>query len=338
MTPVTCIPAYLYPSERLTFSRCTIVPGVKVIQLSGHLRDSISLQTQRLPAQPEFGITHAIYIDETEYLKSLRDRLQREGAKMPDFAPVEPTSLAKQSILSLVFAGRVSFAFQGSHRLDVTTVGSRKNYQAAGYSHGPLYQLSSAMGSALLDDTGSWQPIDPRRVRQFGHKLDRYFRSGMYWTDRLASAISYFWNAMCTPFPEQSFLSLTTALECLLSTKPMEITHTLAERCAVLVAREPSRRVSMYRTVKELYRIRSNLVHGRVAPKKGRQNWESLLITAKRSNVPISSLRLMLDVTISAITNVMANLSLLRIIQTKRNEDKIRQELDDYFTKALFHT
>lgn len=336
MTTVSCVPAYLYPLQRLKFSRCTIVPGVKIVRFTGRLQETIRTLSKNLPVQPEFGITHALCVDEEEYLKSLKARLHLEGAKLPDRAFVEPESLAKQSILSLIFAGRISFAFRGAHRLHVTAAGRRKSYQALSYAHGPIYQMSMPMQTALLQGTGTWSQIQPRKVAQIGSKLDRYFRSGIWWSDRLAMAISYFWNALCTPFPEQSFLSLTTALESLLSTQHMEITHILAERCAVLVTAGPSSRLTTYRRVKDLYKIRSKVVHGKVFPKKGTQSWESLFITAKRSNVPISSLESLVDLTISVIMSVFSNQELLKIIQTKKNEQKIGEELDDYFAKSLF--
>jgi hypothetical protein len=312
------------------------VPGVKVVRLSGTLEETISALSKRLPIQPEFATTHAVCIDEEVYMNSLKARLHGERSELPDFSPIEPESLTKQAILSLIFAGRVSFAFRGAHTLKVAIKGHRKTYQAASYTHGPLYQMSTPMGSALLEGTGTWPQINPRKVARFGEKLDRYFRSGMWWTDRLAMAINCFWNALCTPFPEQSFLSLTTALESLLSTQPIEITHILAERCAALVARDPSSRLSMYRTAKNLYTIRSKVVHGKAFPKKGVQTWDSLFISAKRSNVPISSLRSLVDLTVSVITSVFWNPELLRIIQTKKREDKTNQELEEYFAKSLF--
>jgi hypothetical protein len=312
------------------------VPGVKVVRLSGTLKEAISALSKRLPVQPEFGITHAVCIDEEEYINSLKARLHDEGSELPDFSPIEPESLAKQAILSLIFAGRVSFAFRGAYTLKVALRGHRKTYQAAGYAGGPLYQISTPMGAALLEGTGTWPQINPRKVAQFGKKLDRYFRSGIWWTDRLAMAVSYFWNALCTPFPEQSFLSLTTALESLLSTQSIEITHILAERCAILTAKDPSSRLSTYRTVKKLYKIRSKVVHGKAFPKKGAQTWESLSIGAKRSYVPMSSLRSLVDLTVSVIMSVFSNHELLGIIQTKKSEHKENEELEEYFAKSLF--
>lgn len=338
MTTITCYPAYLHPKRRLNFLRCTVVPGVELVRLTDALKETINSQYDRLSVSPpDFGITHAVFIDKAAYLNALEVRLRDEQATLPAHPFIDVESLARQAILSLLLAGRVSFAFQHVHSLGVTAIGQRKSYKAGGWARGQLHQISTPMEVALLQGTGTWPPINPRKVTRIAIKLDRYFRSGMWWSDRLAMAIGYFWNALCTPFSEQAFLSLTTALESLLSTQPMEITHILAERAAVLVAREPSSRLMTYRKVKDLYKVRSQVVHAKVFPKGGRRGgWESLIIDAKKSNVPISSLKSLVDLTLSVIMGVLANRELLRIIQAKKSEQKISKDLDEYFARSLF--
>lgn len=71
-------------------------------------------------------------------------------------------------------------------------------------------------------------------------------------------------------------------------------------------------------------------------PKKGVQNWESLFVTAKHSNVPMSALRGLFNVTISVIAAVLSNRRLLLIIQPKRNEHNVSNDLDTYFASLLF--
>jgi Apea-like HEPN len=80
------------------------------------------------------------------------------------------------------------------------------------------------------------------------------------------------------------------ALEALLGDGGAEITHKLAQRSAALVSRSRAQRLTEYGVVKDLYRIRSKLVHGSAQTKKGVVTWDSLHISAKRANVPVSKL------------------------------------------------
>jgi len=130
----------------------------------------------------------------------------------------------------------------------------------------------------------------------------------------MGMALKYFLNALYTPHPEQAFIGLTTALEALLSTQSMEITHILAERIGVLLRRRSSDGLSIYRWVKDLYKTRSKIVHGKVFPKKGTLHSESLFITSKRSNVPISELKSLVELTILVINSVFREQTLLKIV------------------------
>ena len=337
MNTLFCVPAYLFPLSRLKFSRFSIVPGVKIVRLTGGLKQTISSMYDQLPVKPNFGITHAVCIEEEPYLEKLKNRLIVEGGtKLPENTFIESESIAKQAILSLIIAGRISFAFQGVHQVKVEKKGRKNLYTAKGYSHGSSYQLSYPVQAALLQDTGNWPPLDLRKVARIAKKLDRYFRSGVWWTDRLSMALGYIWDGLCTPFSQQAFIGFTNALESLLSTQSLEITHILAERVAILTEMTQLNRLKMYDKVKDLYKVRSKIVHGKVFMKKGTLNSESLFISAKRSNVPTSKLKNLVVITLAVIIAVMSKPEFLSIIQTKRNEEKIKEDLNDYFTRALF--
>ena len=91
----------------------------------------------------------------------------------------------------------------------------------------------------------------------------------------------------------------------------------------------------MYRLVKDLYKTRSLIVHGKAFPKKGTLNYESLFITARASNVPLSQLKLLLGTTIDVINAVFGERELLEVIQTRKNEQKTALEIDEFFAKRL---
>lgn len=336
MKTLTCVPAYLYPLQRLNFSCCSVVPGVSVVRTAGPIGDTTNSLSANLSVKPEFDITHVVCIDEDLYLAGLKQRLIAEGSSLPERMFIEAEAIAKQAILSLILAGRMSFKFRGVHKIQVEKKNRRLSYTPSGYSHGSLHQMSESVEAALLQDTGTWPAIAPRKAAAIAQKLDRYYRSGMWWTDRLAMSIGYFWDALCTPFSQQAFLGLTNSLEALLSTQSTEITHTLAERVALLTEKKATKRLGVYKAVKDLYRVRSKIVHGNTFPKQGKQNWESLLVTAKWSNVPISSLSSLLGITLTVITAVLSDRSLLEIIQPRRNEQKISEDFNQYFATMVF--
>lgn len=125
------------------------------------------------------------------------------------------------------------------------------------------------------------------------------------------------------------------ALEAIASTSQNEITHILAERCAVLVHLPGQERVEMYGEIKELYALRSRIVHGRSAPRKGPMNWETLAITAKKSLVPRSQVRRMLAVTLQILNSVLYRPRLLELLHVRRSEEKASKALDKYFLDLL---
>lgn len=307
-----------------------------MVRATGPLRTAINASMARLPIKPDFGITHFICIDEDGYLSALRKRLSSETCSLPEYTSVDEEAIAKQVIVSMMLAGRVSFAFQGTHSIDANKEHGKISYAPAGYINRSLYRMSHATAAALLHETGGWPALHPPKISAIALKLDRYFRSGMWWNDRISMALGYLWDALCTPSSQQTFLGLTNSLEALLSTQNNEITHILAERIAVLTEKDASMRLDVYKTVKELYGVRSKITHGKSFPKKGTQNWESLLVTARFSNVPLSLLRKLFDITLNVITAVISNRRLLLIIQPKRNEQKISNELDAYFAALLF--
>jgi hypothetical protein len=65
------------------------------------------------------------------------------------------------------------------------------------------------------------------------------------------------------PYPHR-FIAFITALEALFSKESAEVSHQLAARTAwFLHPDDPSKRVETYEEVVSLYRLRSDIVHGR---------------------------------------------------------------------------
>jgi len=81
---------------------------------------------------------------------------------------------------------------------------------------------------------------------------------------RLIRAIQFLADSAVLPYPHR-FIAVITSLEALLSKESAEVSHQLAARAAwFLHPDDPSKRVETYDEVISLYRLRSDIVHGRV--------------------------------------------------------------------------
>ncbi len=329
-----CIPVSLYPKSALQFSKCSVVPGLVIKKHEGPLKKQIddfrSKNTQLLKVSP----THLIHIDAELYLCKLKERLKAEDKEFPEqpLQFIDSFSLAKQAVMSLILAGPVSFSMYGSFSF------SRKGnkYSQRGFSNTPHFEVYAPMSSALFREHAAVN-IHARQVAKYGKLIDEYYREGIWSIDRYAMALTHFWGAICTQFTDQAVLGITSALECLLSTKNMEITHTLAERVALILKESPSDRLSKYNEVKKIYGYRSKLVHGKAFVKKGRINWDSLCVSPKMMTFPVSIMAQAFHLALAVLTAIISNKEIMTIIKKRKNEDKITSELHSYYTSALFN-
>jgi len=334
---IYCIPIYLYPVQRVSISRLSILPGVKLTRLNGELKEKISAVSKNLPREQGFSPNYVILIDEALYKDELLRRIVADGSSPPVKILIEPNSIAKQVVFSLILSGRISFKFRDVFTFKIKLHGKKKVYSIGGYSYASqLQEISPSMELALLQGSGKATHLKPKKTIIYALKLDRYYRSGLWWNDRFSMALAYIWDALCSSAPQQSFMGLTNALEALISTTTQEITHILAERIALITEKTPKKRKIKYNQVKDLYKTRSKIVHGSVFMKKGIQTTESLVISPRFSNVPLSMMTEITEVTFSLIIAVLANPNFLDLIQVKRNEQKINEDLNNYFTDSLF--
>lgn len=130
---------------------------------------------------------------------------------------------------------------------------------------------------------------------------------------------------MGIPGGPAAFLSLTMSLEALLGTGANEIAHQIAERAAVVVGKVVDQKVSLYKRVKQLYSLRSKLVHGTVAARKGPIGWETTYMTAIRSNVAVSECTELANITARVIYTLVMDKKYRGTVE-QRNDD-----VSDYF-------
>ena len=332
-----CVPVLLYPTPALQFDRCSIVPGLTIRKCQGQLKRQIDEFGSKNPRWLKVSPTHLIHVDSELYLCKLKERLQMEGKEFPErpLQFIDSFSLAKQAVMSLILTRPITFSMHGSFSF------SRKGsqYSQRGFSNTPHFEVYAPMSSSLFREQQAIEDkINTRQVTHYGKLLDEYYREGIWSIDRYAMALTHFWGALCTQFTDQAMLGITSALECLLSTKNMEITHTLAERAALLLEKSPIDRLNKYSEVKEIYDYRSKLVHGKAFVKKGRINWESLCVSPKMMTFPVSIMGQAFHVVLNVLTTIINNKEIMAIIKKRKSEEKITKELHLYYTSALFNS
>jgi len=330
-----CVPAYLFPEKLAITKGRQIIPGVTICSLTGPWKEEILSHLNRLKThQFEFHPTHIIRIRTDDYKKEVVSRIRRDGSEFDakNLRLVEYNGISKQLMLSLMLASGLKFKFRGCFHFRADS-GETMGYRMTSFGNSPLYAASDLVWGAAYKAQLRTEWTQASRIAL---KVDRYFRSGVWWSDRLSMGIQYFWNALCSSIPEQAFLSLMSGLESVLSTQRTEITHLLSERVAIILGKGRISRLRIYKQMKKLYGIRSELVHGKAFTRRGKQTTESLIVSAKYSNVPHSAMGELVNITGSVIKCLLSRPTYLRIVQTKRNEDKTSQELDTYFLKQLF--
>lgn len=327
------IPVAIQPTAQLKFTRVSLHPGVSLQKAEGPLARKVKERSKTFSVQPGFGATHLIVVDQNAYFEGLDKRLKATGTARENgpFPHVDLDGIARQVLVALTLCSRCVWEVGGHHTFDHSDPGFP--YSTAGYSHRETSRVSGLL--RYYAPNGGFLNVRSRDLRVTCNLLDCYYRSGTWWVDRLSVALGYLWSALTTSHPELSFVALCMALEALASTSCNEITHILAERCATLVHKRGTARVLMYEEVKDLYNLRSKIVHGRSAPRKGPVNWETLAITAKDSTVPKSAVFRMLDVTIQVINGILDRPKILEILHVRRSEEQASDALIDYFQSLL---
>ena len=241
-----------------------------------------------------FTPTCLIQVDAEEYEAGARERLEPSGlyqsTRIPSFEidgkPVEPGTFVSGAIVA---------------RWLLTSLVLTKAFW---FEYGPVLRIAN--GQPVMETmpmSESRRPVEGVHIyrrhtlpipddKPFSTPLfiaiatltEGYFRPVGSRMDRIAVAMASLWSSLCTPYPEQAYVSLSVALEALLSTQNSEVTHQLAERVAVLLGTEAQKPSDLYRRVKRLYGTRSDIVHGRGVSNDAKNKIGKL---AKKDRAPV---------------------------------------------------
>lgn len=330
---VHAIPVAVAPAKFVRFERATLLPGVTLQRFVGPLSRDIGRRVEHFPEKPGFSPSHLIVVHQDRYFAGLDERLALDGQVRPqaEFDYVDAAGVARQILMAITLVGRLTWQVGGRHTFDLSD--HDFPYRSSGYSHAPTVRVSDRLKWGA--PSGWFREVRGDRLRKVAMSLDRYYRSGIWWNDRISIALGYLWSALTTVHAELSFAALCMALEAVATTASTEVTHTLAERCAVLSRPPGPSRLEAYGDIKQLYSLRSKIVHGRSGPRKGAITYESLAITAKMSMVPQSKLFQLLAYVIDVIVGALANKELRKLLHVKQSDAAECRAVDDYFHRTL---
>ena len=328
------LPIYIEPANRIKFTRCQVLPGVTFERTASYMISLIDNTVTKLELDKKgvhtFHSNFGIRINVNQYHDFVLEGLKKEVKekiieRIKNSFLGRPTidhfDIAKQILISLLILRPFTMKMGGRFNLEKTGV---KNFTSSSWS-----SMSSAEVWPWVSWAKSELDVTGLSFAKFVPLLSCYFNPYSWQVDRLAAALNSFWAGLTTNQYDQAFISLTTSLEALMSTGSSKITHRLAERTAFLLGKSETERGDIYKQVKEIYGIRSDIVHGKVRPKKGKINTNSLVIDAKHAIVPISKLCLLSELVQRAIQAVIREKPLLEIIQKEKDPDK---KLNEYFT------
>lgn len=342
------IPLHLNPDNKLTIKRCEVIAGVRLERVSNNKLKKLKDASKRLGTTMPFHPNYGIEIDSKKYQDFVVRNLVDEGhnpedklASLPeefrDTYFVHPHDVVRHVLISLILIQPLQCKIDGIFDFEVRERNSKKKYKVTGYTSGKelVWPSLATLGKARS------QVSEIRFSRSLfvetAEKLEKYYRADYWQADRIAVALDSLWSGLASPYLGHAFLSMAVALEALLSTQVHEITHILAERVAIMLAREGQKRYEIYKQVKGLYKLRGKIVHGKSFPKRGTTvTMESLSIDAKRAIVPTSKVAEIINLARDLIRTVLRSPELVLIIQKNESEDTISRKINDFFVKNLF--
>jgi hypothetical protein len=335
---VTYVPLELAASFPLPKRRWTLSPGLWLERLTGSLKRQLDSDMARvITPRVNVNANYAVGVSSREYGDYIRKRLADSGKPVlsspDDFDHVahDALNVAQMLITAMLLRREIRFAIGGAYGFDLLPDGRRDIHR-------------TTLDTRSLDAmTYMWRqyhpnrskgPLSRRLLSQTIRSIECYYRPLTWEIDRLAMALKHFWDAFTTHRFHQNFISLTVALECLLTTRDIEVTHLIAERAACLIGKGGAHRLHVYDTLRGIYAARSKIVHGRGVPQ--RIDLKSTLVVSPKINVvPEDVHRRLIALSIELFNALLPNKEYLEIIRSGAREDIIDKHLDAFFIKLL---
>jgi len=177
-----------------------------------------------------------------------------------------------------------------------------------------MYPHTSWRAHYLHQKAPLFEQTDVRQAASLYQTIEGIFSNSQL--ERLKQALRFYAQTLFIDQWDLIFVMCWQSLEALFSLEPFEVSHQLSERAACILHPPGQARKEAYEMLKNLYRVRSNIMHGRSvgrSEEKMNQNLKDLSNIARNILKKILKSRQLLDL-------------------YKEKDEKIRE----YFHKRLF--
>lgn len=339
------VPVYFLASKRFTPTRWSLFDGLEIFELTKDAKNYFSTWLNKLHGMGDrFGPSHGILVEPLAYRAGLGNRMASEGKELPPpihvfeklsegqnaLVQTDTLSLARMIVVSAWLLRGVRFAMSTSFSGQFDNNGI---FKGGSHANKPvertLWRPYSPAGS--LPDT---RLTRNEFVSVLG-LLEPYYRPYTWTHDRLAVALASLWGAVTSNNPTHSLIGLVTALEAVVSTDVVEMTHQVAERTAILAGTSAQERVEIFDAVRDVYKLRSSIVHGSAKSPKGLITLESTISSPKHSMVSSSALTKLSYLNCRLILAALRDSEYMYIVRMTKDEDKQSKKLRDLFRRRL---
>ena len=171
-----------------------------------------------------------------------------------EFWKLRDNSIYVRDGFLFVYADKIDRGF--TYKADLSAINTKAStvIESVVYTKEEIVELAKGMQLISVDDVRSGE-ANFRDVTQF-----QYFKSAKL--GRKMMAWIYIFHARMINALTIKVLMFITAMEALVSTSTVELSHQVAERVAFLIGADANERQAIYNNIKKSYGIRSKAAHG----------------------------------------------------------------------------
>lgn len=334
------VPLELSPANVLPARSWAVAPGLWLKRLSESEKERLASAEAAVSPLSGLRPNYTVKVDSIAYGDHIRAQLLHEGKHIPANAndPVyvwpEIINIAKMILVTWLLHGNLKFALANGHGFKILRSGKYNPHSQCLVPH--ECERSSAILGTFLPPR-SVQPASKKTLQGTIARIEQYYRPIHWRIDRVSTALSYLWAALVAREPHQVCTNLAILLECLLSTRNIEITHLISERAATILGKNKEDKLQIYKDVKSIYHQRSRIVHGQGVPKKGTTlNHDCFIVSTKISSVPKNMRKKQMSIALELINALLRDEEYMSIVCSQKAEDTITKNLDNLFIERLW--
>lgn len=331
-------PFELYPE--IPINRVEIIPGV-VFKRSSKKSKNLLKQAKKqskaiLLLGYDFNPNYELIIDVDTYDSFQRELIEQEvGTKRfreiiennkpfgYDYPQSNHMNIVPQALLSILLFKLVKVKFKGIY-----------SYRSTSNGDSLMLNANTKLHETNIHIYNSGSIPEYRKLKKIAFLINRYFRPYTWFYDRVAFALISFWNSFFSFSSEQAFLSLFASIEALLTSNKEDISRQVMNRYPIIIGAAKSKRQFYGEQIKELYSIRSRIIHGNAKLKKGAMR-EQFYMSLPYSHIPYDQFGVLYEFTQKLLLKVLFNEKYFEIVSKVRSETTTDKHVEAYFNSKM---